>query len=483
MRQAVVSTAVYVKVLGRGLFVCLLAASGSLSAKPVITLGELLTSASQFYPKVLEARQRRAMAEAQLQSAEGGYDWQLEQKLKLRPNGYYDGSYLENKITRPLQTMNARLFAQYRISEGDLPIYEQQRQTQSGGEASIGLSLSLLQGRRIDSRRFELADARLEVELAGYQQLRDENQVLVDAAGAYMAWLLAARQQQVYQNLVATAELRQQALRHRVTLGDRAEIELLDQRQELLKRRAQLLEADNALQRSAAALSLYWRDARGRPSQPTLAQLPAELPTLSQWHSCSEQQWLSAISAKHPQLQALLLRREQIENRRQLQREQLLPRLDLQIKLAQDMGSVHQQFDQFESVVGLELSVPLQRRQAKGRIAKLDAELRQLDYNYQGATEQLRLEVINGYANLQNSAELSELVRGQADLTEQLRLREYQRFSAGASDTFRLNLREQISARAAVDAVSAGLNQSLAALQLLGLSYQIEQLRADNCRH
>ena len=443
--------------------------------QPSIGLTQLLNSARQFYPKVLAAQQQQAHAKAQLIGAEGGYDWQLDQALKARTSGYYDGVYLENKLTRPLPMMNAKVFAQYRISDGDFPIYEQDWVTQDGGEASIGLSLSLLQGRKNDERRFQLEDARLELALTGYEQLKVENRVLIEASTAYMSWLLAARQQEVYRNLLKMAELQQKVLRRRVSVGDSAEVDLLDQQQELIKRRSQLLKADNALLKAATQLSLYWRDDSGRPIRPDNTQVPTQLPNLPELQHREKSVWLAEVIEKHPQLQAMQVKRQQLENKRHLHSEELLPKLDFSVKLAQDLGNEVENLNELESVVGLQLSVPLQRRQGKAKVSKLEAEIRELDYRFNGLAEQLRSELENGLLELHNSIAQAELAQQQVTVTDRLRQGEYQRFEAGASDMFRLNIREQMAARAQIDAVSASLKQSLMVLELLGLSYQIPQ--------
>jgi outer membrane protein TolC len=96
-----------------------------------------------------------------------------------------------------------------------------------------------------------------------------------------MEWHSAMQQLDVYRQLLNNAKTRQTALERRIKLGFSAKIDLLDNEQNVLKRQALVLKAENDLRMRTAALSLYWRDASGKPKmvsseQPTMPNTVAE---------------------------------------------------------------------------------------------------------------------------------------------------------------------------------------------------------------
>jgi hypothetical protein len=122
------------------------------SAK-VVTTNELIESIKLNHPKLMMLNAGEQQNIEAINSAQGAFDLRLKQDTKLKTTGYYDGKYLSQKVEKPLRFMGGEVSSEYRISDGEFPIYDGEYDTSSAGEASVALELSLLQNRDIDKRR------------------------------------------------------------------------------------------------------------------------------------------------------------------------------------------------------------------------------------------------------------------------------------------------------------------------------------------
>ena len=80
-------------------------------------------------------------------------------------------------------------------------------------------------------------------------------------------------------------------------------------------------------------------------------------------------------SISRPELDAILVKLGQAEARRRLAENDLKPRLDLKAEVSKDFGPVGpggSNRTPAEAYVGFSFSVPLQRRDARGRIAEAE---------------------------------------------------------------------------------------------------------------
>ena len=412
---------------------------------------DVLASASTHFPKVLQSVAKQRAATAGVLAAEGAFDVRLYGEGFGRASGFYDGVSIESGAKRYLSDNGGSVYGGYRISEGDFPIYEDYAFTNTGGEAKAGIVFALLRDRMIDDRRFDIADARLSVEQADLEVLLTRLEVQLDALQAYWYWVTSGTQLAVYEDLLNIAQLRQTGLEEEVRQGAKARIFLTENQQNITRRTALVRRAEREFLARANKLSLYFRDADGLPIIPAPDQLPeldiAQLPPIPS----VDINGLTELVRNRPEMRLLLTAIQRVENEVALKRNDLKPRLDLSLEVSHDFGSIAEggaSRDSTDTIIGLEFSVPLERRQARGDLRAAEAKLEALRWEQQQTTEQMAIGLRNILLDLETARELLNLAEQEVEQSEALMRAEQKRFQSGASDFFLVNIREQAAADA-----------------------------------
>jgi outer membrane protein TolC len=113
-------------------------------------------------------------------------------------------------------------------------------------------------------------------------------------------------------------------------------------------------------------------------------------------------------------------------------------------------------------VVGLTFTVPLQRREARGRLQRAEAELRETELRQRRIADQITTDVGNILANLSAATKLASLAQAEVRQANQMVQAERTRFKLGAGDFFFVNRREESAADARIRAIRAELAGRLA---------------------
>lgn len=272
-----------------------------------LTLQEVLDSSALHAPQILEAMARQRQADARALTAEGQFDLVFDADAQARPLGYYDGSFADLRATRPLQTNGGNLYAGYRLSTGAFPTYEGKSITNELGEVRVGAVFSLLRDGLIDERRGRRELAESDVEIAALEREMVAIGVQRRAVEAYLQWVAAGLRVRAFRELYELAEQRQSSIERQIELGARPAILGVENRQNIVRRKALLVRAEQDLQLQANALSLFLRDPLGRPLVPAADRLPARMPETLVPRLVDT---ANAIAGR-PDLRALLARIEQ----------------------------------------------------------------------------------------------------------------------------------------------------------------------------
>lgn len=439
------------------------------SASP-LTMERLIRSIRENHPIIMSARARREQADTAPQRARGAFDLNLNQTSLSRLNGYYDGQYLEQGITQPLEIAGAEISATYRRSEGDFPIYEDYFNTMNDGEASVGLSFSLLRDRALDERRAGLFDAPFTQEIGEITEQLTVNQLLFEGLNAYLNWYQASLVTDVADSLVELAETRREGIESRVANGDLAAITLTEFETTLLTRQIALREAQQELLRSQQQLLFFWRDESGtnnfNVSDLVLPVLPVSWPFDSYQFDLN---WQSQIITEHPSLLEIDAELQIARNRARLSENNLLPKLDFQLQFGNDFGSGAANLNGPESYVGLNFSMPMQRNRAKADRALALARVNEVEYERRVQYDRLSLSLNESLLQLTTFDQLRQLRSQQAEIAKELELQEHARFDAGDSDQFLLNARETAAGQAQLEAIAAEVAWLRQKISLLAL--------------
>lgn len=441
-----------------------------------LTVELLVESIRAHHPAIMSARARREQADTSVQRARGAFDLNLNQSTLSRLNGFYDGQYLEQSITQPLEIAGADISATYRRSEGSFPIYEDFFNTMNDGEASIGLSFSLLRDRDLDERRAGLFAATYTQTIGGIEEQLAINQLLYEGLNAYLNWYQASQVTAVANSLVELAETRREGIESRVANGDLAAITLTEFETTLLTRQIALQEAQQELLRAQQQLLFYWRSDSGvdfSAGQLILPELPISWPFDD---FAFDSVWQNRIIDNHPSLQDLDAQLQIARTEAQLARNNLLPELDLKVQFGNDFGSGRASLDGPESYVGLSFSMPLQRNRAKADRASALARINELEYDRQLQYDRLSLSMNQSLLQLATFNQLRQLRTEQAEIAKELENQEHTRFDAGDSDQFLLNARETAAGQAQLEAIAAEVAWLRQKLSLLALGTDLLDL-------
>ena len=457
------------------IFLCGLQTSFADTLKP----RDVLKTTAQFYPDILSNIQKIKAADTQIQKAKGAFDTVLSQDLFTRPDGYYDGNFLDTRLEQPIEEWNAKFYTGYRVADGTFPIYENERETNNSGEYYIGAKLSLLRDRIINKNTAGISIARLKTLEEETNLTLQKLTIQRDALQKYWSWVTAGHQYKVYQSLLDLAETRQENLAEQVKQGNVASIYLQENKQYLLKRQADLNMALAITKMTAQELSLYYRDKDGQPIVPSVAMLPQNMTQFFN-HTVADYD-LSGI-LDNPIFKILKTQKTILEQKKLLSENDLMPYVDMNVKASQDFGSGSKTRDEGELLLYLNMTLPLDRTVAKSDKAFAEAKIQELTYKEQIQLDKLRMMVKNLLINMNNQKQYLDVTKQEYELAQQMSRVEEERFRAGISDFFTLNKREEDMMKIQIQRLKAQENylKMSAEIQALTASLEPEFKMLDN---
>jgi outer membrane protein TolC len=280
------------------------------------------------------------------------------------------------------------------------------------------------------------------------------------AARTYWNWMGSGERRSAADRLLALAAERDLELQLRVDEGATANIERVDNQQNVALRNGLIVQADRAVQQATIDLSLYLRDPLGKPvlaGRPRLRPVPLPVPPSHALFVDS----LSRALAARPEFGRLSLQREKLIVERELAANNILPGIDGQITGNQDAGygasplSGPLGLDRQVLQASLIFQMPAQRRDARGKMVTTDSQLIQLDRQLQFAHDQVRAEVQDAFSALERAYEFHKQVLQRLELAKIVAEAEREQLRLGRSDVLRVTLREQAKFEADVMEVTA----------------------------
>lgn len=416
-----------------------------------LELDDVIASVYRSHPLIEAAVLSRVVAAGGQTSALGAFDLKLKSASENQPLGFYK-TYRQSAGFEQALFGGANVFAGYRIGRGNFEPWFLERQTNGAGEFKAGMLVPLLQNRNIDERRAELwrrGLARQEVE----PLIRTQFIEFVRAASvAYWEWVAAGQSYLVADDLLQLAVERTQGLKRRVETGDLPRIELTDNERLIVSREAKQIDARRKLEQSAIKLSLFFRDAQGRPVVPPGALMPPDFPPAQSYDRARVEADISRALTNRPELAALEFLRRQIEVDLAQAENQLLPQLNANVAASQDIGRPTSKLNYkgpLELEGGVYVDVPLQRRKARGKVQALDAKRGQVLSKQRFTADKIATDVQNAAAAVRAAYERIGKSRRSVELARTMAEAERRKFDLGDSDLFLVNQREQQQADAA----------------------------------
>ncbi|MBK8590756.1 MAG: TolC family protein [Sandaracinaceae bacterium] len=422
-----------------------------------VVLEHVLRSTVAHHPSVQAALAREDVAEAELMRARGAFDPALSVRGALRHGGYYELRRVDAELRAPTPWLGAEFWAGYRYGrdvddETRYPGYYSD-QTLDRGELRAGVRVPLLRDRALDDRRAVRARAELAVD--GAQQVRALALIELErrAAVAYWSWVAAGRGQQVCEELLVLAEVRLGAVRERVASGIIPEVDTLEAERAWLSRQDCVIQARRNVEAAAIVLGLFLRSDTGAPAPPTPARLPRDLPLPPA--PVMTQPDVERVLACHPRIAAQRAVMESQRVARDLASQRRQPRLDALAEVSRDLGQGDATLPGTVLEVGVQLSVPLALRDARGQHAATEAQLAAERELLRLAEDEVRAELSDIASAYQAALERHALLTRLEQNAEQLAAAERRQLELGATSLLFVNIREQGVAEASLARVQA----------------------------
>ena len=426
-------------------------------ALPPLSLLDVNLSVLNSFPALEAAIREAEIADGRTTSAWGEFDFKLKAESVSAPLGFYKNYRNAVKVEQALFP-GGNVYGQYRIGDGDIPVWYGERETNEGGEFKVGFISPLLRDRAIDQRRADIAQATLR-----RQQVDPAIQSLVlefvfGAADAYWSWVAAGVSYDVQQELLRVTKERNRVYEARVKEQDLAEIELVQNERLIASREAKVIEAERKLQQAAIKLSLFLRDENGMPVVPSPRLLPSKFPEPVRPQVELSATFIQNALDTRPELRELAFLRQQAQVDMQTGENLTLPALNATLDASKDMGTpASSKGDKtpFELEAGLYFDLPMQRRKGRGKILEAQGKLAQIAAKQRFTENKITTQVQDALSAMLTSYERVQQTRQGVVLARRLEVAERKRFEEQDSDLLRVAIQEAAAIEAAIAEIEA----------------------------
>ena len=447
-----------------------------------LTLADVIASVLSSFPKVQKARLQRSERQGEQVSAMGAFDTKLEGFTVSEPTGFYRNFRHGLGVSRRTW-WGGYLAAGYRLGRGDFQPWYKERETNEGGEFKVALGVPLLQGRAIDPRRVAVFQASLGRQAVEPQIQREILISALEASAYYWKWVAEGNKLQIQRALVELAAKRQKQFQAGQEAGRFAKVDVFLNNQLLAERRNNMLEVEQKFRQAGFNLSLYLRDEFGNPRLPPESWLPEHFPRTYQLEPLDLDSEMALAASRRPEINLLQLSLQSQQIDQRLARNQLLPTIDLYTEGSQDVGipaSSSNDKGQFQLAAGLQGSLPIQRRKARGKIQSTASKIAQINQELRLQRNKIGVEIQDADNAIRFAAQQLEQSK-QAVEYAITTLRSYQyAYNKGYEDLLYLNIVETKAFETEVKLVEAqsdwffALSQLQAALALDPLAEAME---------
>ncbi|WDF53333.1 TolC family protein [Mucilaginibacter sp. KACC 22063] len=438
----------------------------------VFSLEDLRMMVFRYHPIIKQAALFTQTAKANVLQSLGYFDPALKASFGSKMFGnteYYN--HWDSELKVPLWLAGADLKVGYDRNVGTYTNPE--TRTSLDGLTGVGISIPLGQGLIIDSRRNTLRQAKIMVQYAEAEQVKQVNGTWYEIVKDYWAWYYAYRQLVLSQEGVELAERRFKAVNTQTKLGDKASIDSVEAYITVQERIVQLDKNKVELQNARLLLSNHLWNEEGSPLELPADAIPQMVGVNIEKPSRMVLDTLVQKAAnQHPELVKLRTKGSQLAVERSYRQEMLKPKINVSGTLLSKRRSFdsyvpgYYDYNWSNYKVGLDFVFPLFLRSERGKLREVKLKQQQLDYDIQQSGREIKNDVLSAYNDL-TAYEAQINVQAQSVKNQEALLKgEMQKFELGESTLFLINSRETklIDMRIKLESMIAGYEKSLAAL-------------------
>lgn len=447
-------------------------AKNETDASKVFELEDLQMLVFRYHPVIKQAALLSESARANVLQSLGYFDPELKAGFARKLFGnteYYNKWNSELKI--PLWLAGADLKVGYDRNVGTY--VNPESRTNSQGLSAVGLSIPLGQGLLIDARRNTLRQAKILVEYAEAERLKQINAVWYGAAKDYWNWYYAYKQFALINEGLELAERRFTALSRQTLMGDKPAIDSVEAYITVQERIIQKEKMKIELQNAQLVLSNHLWNEDGNPLELPLDAIPENIDAArTKPNPLLLDTLIGQAANEHPELVKLRTKGAQLAVERSYRQELLKPKLNVMgnlISSRTDFNSVvpgYYDFNWSNYKVGIEFAFPLFLRSERGKLREVKIKQQELNFDLQQYGRTIRNDITTSYNDL--SAYAAQLAVQIKSIQNQqiLVTGENQKFNLGESTLFLINSRETklIDMKIKQESMIAGYQKTLAEL-------------------
>ncbi|MDX1918820.1 MAG: TolC family protein [Candidatus Caenarcaniphilales bacterium] len=309
----------------------------------------------------------------------------------------------------------------------------------SDGDIAFGIRLPLFRGLWIDEFRADLRKSRFANQLAETQIREKRAELFQKAADKYWEWVGSGKKLEVSEQLLKLAEVRMQGIRDRVLYGANPAIDEVEAESQIKVRQEGLAKALREFQKESYGLSLFVWQNYNQLKLPNRSELPHLIPEPISIPAQIWQDHLAISILKRPELLQLdaLAKQQRIDL--SLARNEILPRIDLQILPRQDLYG----FQGGTAIYGaITAELPLIPLKAQSKVLKAEANIDKNALSRTFNQQEIRTQISDALSQIETSRERVIQSREAFVKLEELAEGERTRFEFGGSSLLNINLRE-----------------------------------------
>ena len=354
----------------------------------VFTFSEYLAYVKKHHPIVKQAHLVISESEAKLLKARGAFDPKLEvdyNRKKFKDTEYYDKLNTTFKIPT---WYGIELKGNFENNSG---VYlNPENKVPDDGLYSMGVSVSLAKGLLINKRMATLKQAKMYLLQAEEENKLLVNEILYLASLTYFKWLKTHREKQVYEAFLKNAELRFKGVKRSHELGEKPAIDTTEARIAFSNRKLNLEKANlNYIKSSLALSNFLWINNVPVEMQATIFP-DVELANYIDESLQLKAFYFNADLTNHPKLQSLDYKTQGLEVEKQLKRNNLLPKIDLQYNFLSKTPETLNTFNSANYKASIAINLPLFLRKERADLKLANYKLKAINFEKQATKLSLK---------------------------------------------------------------------------------------------
>jgi outer membrane protein TolC len=269
------------------------------------------------------------------------------------------------------------------------------------------------------------------------------NAVLFDATQVYFEWWQAAQERELFSEILENSQIRLNAIKRSVEVGDKAVIDSVEARIAVKKRLLGFEQAKIDFIKKRLELSNYlWIDGvpvelqdNVVPEEDLISQIDAALEIMGQS--------LDLFTVEnHPKILALRLKMDQLEVERQLKANKLLPKLEANYNFISPDWNDASAYNSNDYKAGIKFSTPLFLRKERGDVKLAEIKLQDAEYDVLATSLAIENKVKAIFNEIDSYTLQNEITQEIVEDSQQMLNAEIRKFDLGDSSLFLINSRE-----------------------------------------